>query len=185
METHGEDETIASVQAGNAADFEYLVHRYQGPLFRIVGNLVDHSMVEDLVQDIFLIAYTKIGSFNPRRGTFRAWIFRIARNRALNARKKKREQLLEENCVIADKRNPSRELMVKEAFTCMDRALSELRFQDRVIFVLAELEGLSYAEIAHIENLALGTVKSRLARIKVKLRSALAPYVNPNAAIIG
>jgi RNA polymerase sigma-70 factor, ECF subfamily len=67
---------------------------------------------------------------------------------------------------------------MKEAFACMDRALSELKFQDRVIFVLAELEGLSYAEIAHIEKLALGTVKSRLARIKTKLRGALAAYVN-------
>jgi RNA polymerase sigma-70 factor, ECF subfamily len=178
MEAQDENEIIARVLAGHAADFEHLVHRYQGPLFRIVGNLVDGSMVEDLVQDIFLTVFEKIRSFDSRRGTFRTWIYRIARNRALNARKKKREQLLEEDPVITDKRNPSKDLLVKEAFACMDRALSELKFQDRVIFVLAELEGLSYAEIAHIEKLALGTVKSRLARIKTKLRGALAAYVN-------
>jgi RNA polymerase sigma-70 factor, ECF subfamily len=178
MEACSENEIVARVQAGHAEDFEYLVRRYQGPIFRIVANLVDNSMVEDLVQDIFLIVFEKIQSFDSRRGSFRTWIYRIARNRALNARKKKREQLLQEEFVIPDKRNPSKDLLVKEAFACMDRVLNELKFQDRVIFVLAELEGLSYAEIAHIEKLALGTVKSRLARIKAKLRGALAAYMN-------
>ena len=178
MKTNCENEIIERVKQGHRGDFEHLVRRYQGPLFRIVGNLVDPGMVEDLVQDIFLTAFTKIGDYDPRRGTFRSWIYTIARNRALNARKKKREQLLEENFVVADKRTPSHDLLVKEAFARMDRALRELRFQDRVIFVLAELEGLSYAEIAHIEKLALGTVKSRLARVKTKLRGALAAYMN-------
>lgn len=178
MEAQCENELIARVQAGHASDFEHLVRCYQQSLFRIVGNLVDNAMVEDLVQDIFLSTYEKIRSFDPRRGTFRAWIYRIARNHALNARKKKREKLMDKMPDIADERSPCQELLAKEVFACMDQALSELKFQDRVIFVLAELEGLSYAEIAHIENLALGTVKSRLARIKIRLRNTLAPYVN-------
>lgn len=180
MEAHSENEIIARVQAGHAGDFEDLVHRYQGPLFRMVGNLVDKSMVEDLVQDIFLTVYARIGDFDPRRGTFRSWIYRIARNRALNARKKKREKLMDEMPDLADAHTPSpfQKLLSKEVFNRMDRALSGLKFQDRVIFILAELEGLPYAEIARIENMALGTVKSRLSRIKTKLRGALAPYVN-------
>jgi RNA polymerase sigma-70 factor (ECF subfamily) len=178
MKTHFENEIIARVQAGHAEDFEHLVLRYQRPLFRMVANLVDHSMVEDLVQDIFLAVFENIQRFDSKRGSFRTWIYRIARNRALNARKKKREQLFEQAPVIADIRNPSHDLMLKEAFACLDRALSSLKFQDRVIFVLAELEELSYAEIAQIENLALGTVKSRLARIKNKIRGALAAYAN-------
>jgi len=178
MEARRENEIIARVKAGCTSDFEHLVQRYQGPLFRIVGNLVDGSMVEDLVQDVFLAAFSQIQGFDPQRGTFRTWIYRIARNRALNAGKKKREQLSSEDPVIADQRTPAHALLVKEAYSRLDRTLGELKFQDRVIFVLAELEGLSYAEIAHIEKLALGTVKSRLARIRTKLRNALQPYVN-------
>ncbi len=178
MEALSENEIIARVQAGHAGEFGELVRRYQGSLFRIVGNLVDHCMVEDLVQDIFLTVYARIGDFDTRRGTFRSWIYRIARNQALNARKKKREKLLDEMPDLADGRTPCQALLAKEAFACMDRALDGLKFQDRVIFVLAELEGLSYAEIADIENLALGTVKSRLFRIKNKLRGAMAPYVS-------
>lgn len=178
MEAHRENEIIARVQAGHTSDFEHLVHHYQEPLFRIVGNLADGAMVADIVQDVFLAAFSQIHGFDPQRGTFRSWIFRIARNRALNACKKKREQLLAEDPVIADQHTPSHDLLMKEAFSRLDRTLSELKFQDRVIFVLAELEGLSYSEIAKIEDLALGTVKSRLARIKMKLRNALQAYVN-------
>jgi len=178
MAAHSENEIIARVKAGYTSDFEYLVRCYQGSLFRIVGNLVDASMAEDLVQEIFLTAFARIHDFDPQRGPFRAWIYQIARNRALNARKKKRELLPAEEIVVKDERTPSHDLLVKEAYSRLDQALSELKFPDRVIFVLAELEGLSYAEIAHIEKLALGTVKSRLARIKIKLRNALQPYVN-------
>ena len=135
-------------------------------------------MVEDLVQEIFLAAFARIQSFDPRRGSFRTWIYRIARNRALNERKKKREQLLDQPPVIADLRTPASDLMVKETFHRLDLALDNLKFQDRVLFVLAEIEALSYTEIAQIEGLALGTVKSRLSRIKAKLRNALQPYVN-------
>jgi RNA polymerase sigma-70 factor, ECF subfamily len=178
MPVQSENEIIARVKAGCTSDFEYLVRRYQGSLFRIVGNLVDASMTEDLVQEIFLNAFAQIHDFDPLRGPFRAWIYQIARNRALNARKKKRELLPAEEIVVADERTPSHDLLVKEAFRRLDQALSELKFQDRVIFVLAEFEGLSYAEIAHIEELALGTVKSKLARVKIKLRNALQPYVS-------
>ena len=177
MGLNRESEIIARVKAGYTHEFEYLVHRYQGHLFRIVGNLVRSAIVEDLVQDVFLTAFAQIQGFDPLRGSFRAWLYRIARNRALNARKKKRELLSPEDPVIPDQRTPAHDLLVKEAFSHLDRALDELRFQDRVIFVLAELDGLSYAEIAQIEKLALGTVKSRLARIKNKLRKTLQPFV--------
>jgi RNA polymerase sigma-70 factor (ECF subfamily) len=56
--------------------------------------------------------------------------------------------------------------------------LAAMPFQDRGIFVWAELEGLSYAEIARIENLPLGTVKSRLARIRAKLKQSLSKMSN-------
>jgi RNA polymerase sigma-70 factor, ECF subfamily len=173
-----ENDIIARVKNGSTGDFEQLVRRYQKPLFRIVGNLVPVWMAEDIVQDVFLTAFTQIQRFDARRGSFRTWIYRIARNRALNALKKKRERISADPPVTTDGRTPSDDLLVREAFLRLDQALGELKFQDRVIFVLAELEGLSYAQIAHIESLALGTVKSRLSRIKAKLRQALEPYVN-------
>jgi RNA polymerase sigma-70 factor (ECF subfamily) len=177
MQMDRENEIIVRVKAGVTNEFEHLVRRYQGPLFRIVANLVDRPMVEDIVQDIFLTAFIQIHRFDPRRGAFRTWLYRIARNRALNARRKKREQLMDKVQVLKDGRTPDHDLMTREAYDALDRVVSELEYKDRVIFVLAELEGLTYAQIAEIESIALGTVKSRLSRVRVKLRRALKKYV--------
>lgn len=178
MDGFEEAQIIRRVQAGGRDEFRHLVGRYKSGLFRIVGNLVDSAQVEDIVQEAFLAAYTHICRFDPERGSFCAWLYRIARNLALNARKKKREQPLPEDMVIADERTPDDEAQKNEIFRRLDQALEGLRFQDRVIFVLAELEGLPYAEIARIEGLRIGTVKSRLARTRSKLRSLLESCVS-------
>lgn len=177
MDVEQENQLIARVQNGSTKDFERLVQVYQNPLFRIIGNLVQPAhQLEDLVQDIFLAAFANIGRFDPNKGKFRTWLYAIARNRALNAQKKHREGQLPDGWDPTDERTPMDDLIVKEAFAHLDRALSRLKFQDRMIFILAELEGLPYADIAGIEKIPLGTVKSRLARVRGKLRRALETY---------
>ncbi len=179
MNAHEENKIIARIQAGQTHEFEQLVKRYQGPLFRVVGNLIHCAhLVEDVVQEVFILAFSHIQRFDPQRGSFRTWLFTIARNRTLNTIKKKREASLAEAPVIPDHRTPVNDIITKEAFEKLDRALDNLKFQDRVIFVLAEVEGLAYAEIARIEKLRLGTIKSRLARIRAKLRNELKAYAN-------
>ncbi|MHC1726637.1 MAG: RNA polymerase sigma factor [Syntrophobacteraceae bacterium] len=177
MDVSEEARIIGQVQAGSRDDFAYLVHRYKSGLFRIVGNLVDSPQVEDIVQETFIAAFTHICRYEPERGSFCTWLYSIARNLALNARKKKCEQPLPESLVIADERTPADDAQKSEIFRRLDQALDGLRFQDRVIFVLADLEGLSYAEIARIEGLRIGTVKSRLARARARLKNALESYV--------
>jgi len=177
MDVLDEAKIIGQVQAGRTGDFTYIVHRYKSGLFRIVGNLVDSAQVEDVVQETFIAAFTHICRFDPERGSFCTWLYRIARNLALNARKKRRDQPLPEDLVIADERTPADDVQNNEIFRRLDQALEELRFQDRVVFVLTELEGLSYAEVARIEGLRIGTVKSRLARARARLRSLLESYV--------
>ena len=168
MNPNRENQIISRVQDGESSEFEHLIRYYQEAIFRILQNLVQKQMVEDLAQDVFLSAFAQIRRFDPQKGSFRSWLYAIARNRALNARCKKRETLLSELPEIVQKRTPVDDLMVKEVFGHLDAVLTAMPFQDRSIFVWTELEGLSYAEIARIEDLPLGTVKSRLARIRAK-----------------
>jgi RNA polymerase sigma-70 factor (ECF subfamily) len=177
MDVFDEAQIICRVQAGCTDDFRHLVRHYKSGLFRVVGNLVDSAQVEDIVQETFIAAFRNICRFDIGRGSFCTWLYRIARNLALNARKKKREQPLPEDMVIVDERTPADDAQKNEIFRRLDWALEELRFQDRVIFVLAELEGLSYAEIARVEGLRIGTVRSRLARTRNKLKNLLEDYV--------
>lgn len=178
MNLSQEKEIVLQVQAGDTQAFESIVHHYQSSVFRILSNLVGEALVEDLAQDVFLSAFAQIQRFDPQKGSFRSWLYAIARNRALNARRKKRETLLPEPPEMVQTRTPVDDLMVKEVFRHLDAVLNTMPFQDRGIFVWAEIEGLSYAEIARLEDLPLGTVKSRLARIRAKLKHSLRKMSN-------
>lgn len=173
MHPNRENQIIKRVQAGESSMFDSLVRYYQTPVFRILHNLVPNHTVEDLAQDVFLSAFAQIRRFDPEKGSFRSWLYTIARNRALNARRKMREILLPEPPEMAASRTPVDDLLVKEILSHLDATLNSMPFRDRSIFVWAELEGLSYAEIARIEGMRLGTVKSRLARIRAKLKQTL------------
>ncbi len=168
-----ENQIIAQVQAGDMDAFEPLVRHYQTAVFRILANLVTGAMVEDLAQDVFLSAFARIRRFDPQKGSFRSWLYAITRNRALNALRKKREVPMSNPPEIHHNRTPVDDVIVKEALLRLDNALNAMPFQDRSIFVWVELEGLPYAEVAAIEGMRLGTVKSRLARIRAKLKQSL------------
>jgi len=111
------------------------------------------------------------------KGRFSSWLFTIARNKCLNEMNRKKEICAPRQMeTIQTSITPEASLMDKEAFATLDRALDQLPFDLRSVFVLAEFEGLSYGEIAEIEDAPVGTVKSRLARARERIRSVLKPY---------
>jgi RNA polymerase sigma-70 factor (ECF subfamily) len=169
-----ESDVIVRVVSGDVESFRSIVARYQKPIIRFVRNLVDDSHVcEDIAQEVFLTAYKMLGSFNPERSEFSTWLFAIARNKSLNVLKKKRPLSM---CRLPERTSsgkPSDVMTQKEFFDELDRALQGLPVAQKTAFVLAELEQLSHAEIAQIEGVRIGTVKSRINRAKSKLRSAL------------
>ena len=92
MDVDREAEIITSVQNGDRAAFELLVRRFQTLLFRVVGNLVGSLQAEDIVQEVFMAAYANLHRFDPCKGSLRTWLLAIARNKAFNATRKKRER---------------------------------------------------------------------------------------------
>ncbi len=178
MNAQKEVQIISQVQSGQSEPFAQLVHFYQHQLFRIVGNMVGLHAAEDVVQETFLTAFKNIGRYDARRALFRTWLFRIARNQALNFLKKRKHDQLPVLPEIQTVKTPVDQVLQKEAFMQLDRALASLKFSDRIIFVLSEIEGLSYAEIARIEGVRLGTVKSRLARCRAKLKTLIEGFLD-------
>ena len=153
--------------------FRRVVERHQAGLFGFVRSLgLDAHAAEDVVQDAFLAAYARREAFDPRRGTYAAWLYRIARNRALNDLRKKRPRLVSFLPEGREQAPPTR--AEPEAFARLDRALAHLPEAQRAAFVLTEIHGLGQAEVAAIEAVAVGTVKSRVARARERLRAVLA-----------
>ena len=165
---------IRTVLEGDTESFRLLVQRYQKPVIRMISNLInDRHICEDVAQEVFLAAYKKLPSFNPARSSFSTWLFTIARNKSINAMKKKRILSVNNPPENPDYTEPADTLIQNELFIKLDSALKSLNPGHRRALVLAEFENLQYEQIAQIEGVRIGTVKSRINRAKRRLRSAL------------
>ena len=133
---------------------------------------------QDVVQEAFLRAFKSFGGFHGSNG--RAWLLKIVRNTSYTLLKKNRAvdfttTFDEEIHVSADESvSPATILEHAEDADLVREAMDKLPAEFREILVLRHLEGLSYNEIADIAQLAPGTVMSRLARARGKLRECLA-----------
>jgi len=165
---------VRDVVSGDTDSFNFLVQRYQRPVISMINNIInDHHLCEDIAQDVFFTAFRKLKSFDPARSRFSTWLFTIARNKSLNALKKKRILSTDQIPEKADTNTPSESLKKREFFDMLDKALYNLPANQRIAFILAEFENLPYEEIAQIQGAKIGTVKSRINRAKKKLAAIL------------
>ena len=165
---------IKAVLEGDTESFRLLVQRYQKPVIRMIANLInDRHICEDIAQEVFLAAYKKLPSFDPARSSFSTWIFTIAKNKSINAIKKRRIHSTGNPPENPDFSEPADSLIRDELFIELDKALKSLSPGHRRALVLAEFENLPYEQIAQIEGVRIGTIKSRINRAKHRLRSVL------------
>jgi len=171
-----DNSVIKKVLSGNRRCFEELIKKYENRVFRFALNLINDShLCEDVAQDVFFTAYKKLLSFDPARSSFSTWLFTITRNKSINVLKKKKPTHLSEMPDTAYNNNPEKILEHNELMRLLDSALDRLPLKLKTAFILAEMEGLPYVEIARIEKTKLGTIKSRISRAKDRLKKILAP----------
>jgi RNA polymerase sigma-70 factor (ECF subfamily) len=169
-----EEAIIKNIINGDVESFRLLVERYQKPLIRMIGNIVNDSLFcEDIAQDVFFTAYKKLATFDSAQSKFSTWLFTIARNKSLNAIKKKKIPLTGELSEVAAGENSPDKLEQQEFLNELDRHLHCLPRNQKMAFILAEFEKLPYEQIAQVEGVRVGTVRTRLHRAKRKLAKAL------------
>jgi RNA polymerase sigma-70 factor (ECF subfamily) len=171
---------VRRVCQGDTRAFEALVLRYQRPLFHYLGRLAfEKAVIEELVQETFIRAYQNLDRYDPDKGaSFATWLFTIARHLALNeqsrAGRRYETQYPPELLDKADNNlSPAESVELAERQAALYNALSHLPMPFRSAVSLAYLEELSLDEIAKIEGCAVGTVKSRIFRGKMKLKALL------------
>lgn len=174
-----EDEfLVQQTLAGNQQAFRLVVLRYQRPMFRFLGFLgVRGARAEDVAQESFLRAFKALASFDPARGAFSTWLFAIARRLAIAEwRRAQREEPTAGAGEDASSRalDPAERALLAERAQRVESALRRVPEQLRSTFLLSQLEELSIEEVAELEGCAVGTVKSRIFRVREQLRLALA-----------
>ena len=163
-----------------------LVNEHQRMVYQLSFNLLgDHNEALDLSQEVFLRVFRTIHAFRGQ-SALRTWIFRIVVNQARNRqrwwRRRHRAQQVSLDEHIRDHGelpeqndggSPDRVLGQKEVAERIRTALDQLPFDQKTALVLREIDGLSYEEIGFSLGIAVGTVKSRLARARESLRAQL------------
>lgn len=165
---------------GDEEAFAILVRRHSSPLltlaFHTLGNQQD---AEDAVQDAFISAWRRLPEF--RHGSaFRTWMYRITVNRCLNSLRH-RPGPVPLNSVVEPaapgiRSSPARAAEQDALTDALIGALGALEPQQRICWILRELHGLQYAQIAHVTGTTEQTVRGRLYRARRALKEALGPW---------
>jgi RNA polymerase sigma-70 factor (ECF subfamily) len=171
---------IAQVRNGNKNAFKIIVLRYQRMIFSFLSSFrFPNQVIEDVAQDTFLKAYRSISSYDPQKGaSFSTWLFTIARNQAINVRKRDIVSAEKQQQVITEKETHTesiehRKLELQDLKKVIQKAIHRLPKQFQTALVLSYFEELTLEEIASIENCPVGTIKSRIFRGKKILRNML------------
>lgn len=151
---------IHRARTGDRQAFAALFEQYKNLVFRsaylILGNTED---AEDALQEVFVLVYRSLGSFDATKAAFTTWLHRVTINHCLNFRRKHNRALLPLDEVMLKSEFPDSHLANEEAIWQAIHALSE---KLQVVVILHYYWELPYAEIAQILEIPLGTVKSRL-----------------------
>jgi len=181
-----EQALIHEAQAGSLDAFNALVLHYQDNVFntalRILG---DEDLASDATQEAFLSAFRSITSF--RGGSFKAWLMRTVTNACYDElrRQKRRpsvplepetddgEEMDSPRWLADPNMSPEQKAEADEVEHAIQHCLNNLPVEFKTVVVMADIQGMDYSEVAIAVRVPLGTVKSRLARARLRLRECL------------
>jgi RNA polymerase sigma-70 factor, ECF subfamily len=171
-----DDAELLRSSVTNPLAFGELVSRHQafvfGAAFRITR---DHSLAEDIAQEAFLKAFRMAGDYRAE-GPVRAWLYRIARNLAINAVTRSREVPSEEQIDLPTDRTPEWHLLRAAKIDDVRKAVLSLPEALRTALIEREYNDCSYEQIAHKLGLPLNTVRTRIHRARKALEEALGDH---------
>jgi RNA polymerase sigma-70 factor (ECF subfamily) len=183
---------IAELRAGSEEAFAWLIARYHQPIYSLLARTVQNrGDAADLTQEVFVKIFRGVGSFHGE-SSLRTWIYRIALREASNQRRwwmrhKQQEVPIEQEITDGQCSTPIRlkEMLVDPSESPYDAAvhaenrarvevaLAKVPEPYRTTLILRDIEGFVYEEVAEMQGVNLGTVKSRLVRGRAFLRTHL------------
>lgn len=186
-----EAQLISRSQQGDISAFNRLVLQYQQAVYNVALRMLgERESAADVTQETFMSALRAIQTFRAG-SSFRAWLLRIASNQACDHWRRTHRHAQESldsltdeeephsNSILStliatgDQVNPEESLLTHELQELIARGLQTLPLEQRIAVILCDVQGFSYDEIAQTTASTLGTVRSRIARGRVRLRDYL------------
>ena len=181
-------ELLTAHRLGDATALRELMERYRVPVTTfLVRTVRDRALADEVFVDTFMALHRAAGDYDDQ-GAFRAWVFRIARNRAISALRRVHERTmrsatrLDEDPEVTGRprlqlvhggAGPERSFAAKEQLDRLEGAIGRLPENRRSALLLFHVEGLSYPEVAEVLDVPLGTVKTWIFQARKQLRAEL------------
>ena len=172
---NAQEQIIRECQKGNLDEFTELYEQYFEKIYRFIYYKTHHRQTtEDLTSQVFIKTLENIGRFNPRKGLFSSWLYRIARNKVIDYyRTKKNESDITGFWDLNSGEKIDTDLENKEKLEQVKRYLDKLKPEQREIIVMRIWNGLSYREIAEILDKKEANCKMIFSRTMKKLREEI------------
>jgi RNA polymerase sigma factor (sigma-70 family) len=173
--TYTEQELITALKAGNEQAFSYLYDHYSGSLYSIILQIVKiPETANDVLQEVFINIWRKIATYDPIKGRLFTWMLNISRNASIDMLRSKSYQNSLKNQEITDTVYGNDQVNHTPVDSIgLGRFMGKLRPEHRVLIELAYFKGFTQEEIAEIEDIPLGTVKTRIRNALLQLRDYL------------
>lgn len=173
MTSTNDQTVIDQILQGDRAAFGELLDRYEkvvyNAAYRVLGNEAD---AEDVTQTVFLKVYENLATYNPKYRFF-SWLYRIAINESVNARKRLRPTVELSEMITVETDSAETLLLDADREEQIGRALMFLTPENRAILILRHYQEFSYREIAYIMDLTESKVKARLFGARQRLGKIL------------
>src|SRR5215207_5140806 len=180
---------IQDAQKGNVDAFNTLILHYQDMVFNTALRILsDEDLAADAAQEAFISAFRSIATF--RGGSFKAWLMRTVTNACydeLRRQKRRPTTPLEPDTADGEEMDsprwladpnltPDQKAEADELEHALQHCLNDLPLEFKTVVVMADVQGMDYSEVAVAVRVPLGTIKSRLARARLRLRECLQGY---------
>lgn len=169
------EEDIQLVQlilAGDKQAYIKIINKYNNPLYATILRMTkNHQTAQDLVQEAFIKVYEQLRKYD-QKGSFKSWLYKVAINHCLDQLRKKKiiTEQVEQEQIINDV-TPEVVFLKKEKSRELERLVSYLPKEERLILLLRYANDLSYEDICTTLNISLADVRNKLYRAKKKLRN--------------
>ncbi|MEH3034070.1 MAG: sigma-70 family RNA polymerase sigma factor [Aeromicrobium erythreum] len=165
---------------GDQEAFGEIVDRYGPDMFRFARRMVgDEHDARDVVQEALVSAWRNIGSFEAR-STLRTWLYRLVNRRAVDLQRRRRPTPIDDVSLqgVLDRAldDPERDAIDGELVRALEAALEELPPSQRAAWLLREIEGLSYDEVAASLGVSPDSARGHLARARKNLAERMSPW---------
>jgi RNA polymerase sigma factor (sigma-70 family) len=175
--SYTEQELVFLLKNRDNQAFGYLYDNYSGALYSIILQIIkENEPANDILQEVFINIWRKIESYDPGKGRLFTWMMNIARNASIDTLRSKSYQNSKKNQVLQDdvySNSPAQVTQLNIDNIGLRKVLEKLKPEHRVLIELAYFKGYTHEEIAELESIPLGTVKTRIRNSLIQLREYL------------